>query len=117
MSILKLFVISVALIFIFACANPNARIENETEAIAFAYIKITEVAKQVEQQRLSGGIDDAQALAIKAKLVSALQSVKIGESLLCISSTALDCIADKQGASRQANIAIAITKSIREAIQ
>ena len=104
-------------IFIFACANPNARIENETEAIAFAYIKITEVAKQVEQQRLSGGIDDAQALAIKAKLVSALKSVKIGESLLCISSTALDCVADEQGASRQANIAIAITKSIREAIQ
>jgi len=117
MSILKLSALAVILLFAAACTTTGARIENEAEGVGFAYIKVIEVAKQVEQQRLSGGITDVQAMTIRSKLKSAINAVRVGQTLLCISSTSLNCVVDEAGANRQANIAIAITQSIRGALE
>lgn len=115
---MRLIFITVLLLSLSACAlTPTPKIENANEAIGFAYIEITNIAKQVELQRQSGGLSDDRALEIKAQLQDAIQAVTFGEALLCISARTLTCVPDEEAAMSKANTAITITRGIRRAIK
>ena len=107
--------LAVVLLLSVACVSPP-QINSPVEGIAFAYIQISETAKQVELARLSKSITGLQALRIKNRLQTAVDSVSQAEGLMCIITVSTGCIVDQTGAQSKISSALSITQLIKKEV-
>jgi len=107
--------LAAALLLAVGCVSAP-QINSPIDSITFAYIQITETAKQTELARRGGSITLAQALTVKSKLQIATNSVRQAEALMCIITVNPACVIDAEGAQSKVSRALSITQLIRNEV-